>query len=84
MCENRAAMAAPAPRRANVDVPPVDPSAIPRAFAKERAKRRAREEHQTGLERARVRFWGLIGGLLFFVVILSLTIWDQIQALFGI
>jgi len=77
-------MAAPAPRRADVDVPPVDPYAVPRAFAKERAKRRAREEHQAELERARVRFWALVGALLFFAVILSLTIWDQIQALFGI
>ena len=67
-----------------MDVPPVDPYAVPRAFAKERAKRRAREEHQTELERARVRFWALVGALLFFAVILSLTIWDQIQALFGI
>jgi len=77
-------MAAPAPRRSDAGVPPVDPDAVPRAFAKERAKRRAREEHQAGLERARVRFWGLVGALLFFAVILSLTIWDQIQALFGI
>jgi hypothetical protein len=77
-------MAAPAPRRADVDVPPVDPHAVPRAFAKERAKRRAREDHQAEVERARVRFWGLVGALLFFAVILSLTIWDQIQALFGI
>lgn len=77
-------MAAPAPRRADADEPPLDPYAVPRAFARERAKRRVREEHQAEVERARLRFWGLIGALLFFAAILSLTIWDQIQALFGI
>ena len=80
----RAAMAAPAPRRAEIEGAPVDPAAIPRALAKERAKRYAREEHQAETQRARVRFWGLWGALLFFAVILSLSIWDQIRALFGI
>ena len=79
-----AAMAAPAPRRAEVETAPVDPTAIPRALAKERARRRAREEHQVETQRARVRFWGLFGALFFFAVILSLSIWDQIRALFGI
>ena len=77
-------MASPVPRRAPADDPPLDPHAVRRAFARERAKRHARHEHRAERERARVRFWGLMGALLFFAVILSLTIWNQIQALFGI
>jgi hypothetical protein len=84
MCENPAVMAAPAPRRAEADEPPIDPEAVPRAFARERAKRRARDEHELELKRARVRFWALFFGLLFFAIVLSLTILDQIQALFGV
>jgi hypothetical protein len=77
-------MAAPARRRAEPDEPPIDPYAVSRAFARERAKRRARSEHELELKRARVRFWALCGGLLFFAIVLSLTIVDQIQALFGL
>jgi hypothetical protein len=64
MCENPAVMAAPAPRRAEADEPPI--------------------EHELELKRARVRFWALFFGLLFFAIVLSLTILDQIQALFGV
>jgi hypothetical protein len=84
MCENPAVMAAPAPRRVEVDEPPIDPDAVPRAFARERAKRRARTEHEIEQKRARIRFWSLVLGLLFFAIVLSLTILDQIQALFGV
>lgn len=53
-------------------------------MARQRAKRYARIEHEHELKRARVRFWWLIAALVFFAVILSLNIRDQIQALFGL
>jgi hypothetical protein len=77
-------MAAPAPQRVEREAPPIDPFAVPRAVRRERARRHARHEHRAERERARVRFWALWTTLLFFVVILSLTILDQIQALFGL
>jgi hypothetical protein len=51
---------------------------------RERAKRRARLEHQRELKRARRRFGVLLLGLLFVAIVIALTIWDQIQALFGL
>jgi hypothetical protein len=81
-----AAMATPAPKRVEVDAeaPPIDPWAVPLAVRKERARRYARIEHRAERRRAGIRFWALVLGLLFFTVVLSLTILDQIQALFGL
>jgi hypothetical protein len=81
-----AAMATPAPTRVEIedDVPLIDPWAVPLAVRRERARRHARVEHSIEQKRARVRFWALLLTLLFFTVILSLTILDQIQALFGL
>ena len=51
---------------------------------RERAKRRAKLEHERERRRARRRFLVLLGALLFLTAVLALTIWDQIQALFGL
>jgi cell division septal protein FtsQ len=51
---------------------------------RERAKRRARVEHAREKKRARRRFQVLLLALLFLAIVLGLTIWDQIQALFGL
>ena len=67
------------PRRA---APP--PSPIERAVRVQKAKRRARIEHERERRRARRRFAGLMFALLLFATFLALTIWDQIQALFGL
>ena len=50
----------------------------------DRAKRRAQTEHKLERERARRRFAVLLFLLLLAAVLISLTIWDQIQALFGL
>jgi len=50
----------------------------------ERAKRRARIEHKLEGQHARRRFAVLLFLLLLAAVLISLTIWDQIQALFGL
>lgn len=81
-------MAAPAPRRAPTrersGEPPIGPRSYQRGLAHARARRRARIEHRRELKRARVRFLVLVGGLLFFALFVSLSIWEKIQALFGI
>jgi hypothetical protein len=51
---------------------------------KERAKRRARIYHDLERRRAGRRFWVLFAALIFVSLILALTIWDQIQAIFGL
>jgi hypothetical protein len=51
---------------------------------RERAKRRAWIEHEAEKRRARRRFLVLLLALLFVAIVLALTIWDQIQALFGL
>ena len=82
--KNPAAMPAPAPRRTRSLHPPRPSSPLERNFVRERAKRRARIEHQRERKRARRRFQILVLALLFLAVVIALTIWDQIQALFGL
>ncbi len=66
------------------DVPVLDPSAIQRNYRRERARRRARVERRRETQHAHVRFWVVLAGLVFLVVFLALTIWQQIQQLFGL
>jgi hypothetical protein len=78
-------VAEPARRQAQLDEPPLaDPTAIQRAYRLERAKRRARVEHRRRAQYAGVRFWVVLWVLLFASVILALTIWSQVQQLFGL
>jgi hypothetical protein len=65
--------------------PPLDdPVELHRAFRRHKRKRLARIEHRRELQRARRRFWILIGALLALALFLSVTIWEQIQSMFGI
>lgn len=67
------------------DEPPeLDPAAIDRAYRQHRAKRRARIEHRRRARWASVRFWVVLWFLLVLCVIAGLTIWAQIQQLFGL
>jgi predicted nucleic acid-binding Zn ribbon protein len=77
-------MPAPAPRRARADRSARPASPLERALVRERAKRQARIERERERRHARRRFAVLILALLFLTVVLGLTIWDQIQALFGL
>jgi hypothetical protein len=77
-------MPASAPRPARPFRQARPPSPLERNVVRERAKRRARLEHQRELNRARRRFQVLLLGLLFVTIVIALTIWDQIQALFGL
>jgi hypothetical protein len=82
--QESALIGSPAPKRPPADDPPVDPTAIPRAFAQARARRRARLEHGRELKRARLRFLGLLGVLALVTIFLAFSIWEKIQAVFGL
>ena len=78
-------MAEPATRRsARDDAPPFDPIAVDRAYLQERARRRARIERSRARRRASLRFWLVLIGLLAASVLVSLTIWREIERLFGL
>jgi hypothetical protein len=78
-------MAEPATRpSAGDDAPPFDPLAVDRAYLQERARRRARIERSRERRRASLRFWLVLLALLAASVLLSLTIWREIERLFGL
>jgi hypothetical protein len=82
--EESGAIPAQVPHRASDDEPSLDRLAGPRAVARARARRRARVEHQQELRRARIRFFALLGALVFLALFISLSIWEKIQAVFGL
>ena len=82
--QESAFIGSPAPKRPALDDAPIDPTAVPRAFAHARARRRARLEHSRELKRARIRFLVLLGVLVFITLFLALSIWKTIEAAFGI
>jgi len=67
------------------DPVPVDPSdAIRSAYSFHRAKRRVRFERQRRTRQAGFRFAVTLGLLVFIAVVLSLTVWNEVQRLFGL
>ena len=55
-----------------------------RAFKIARARRRARIEYSREKKRARVRFWVLLGVLVFLTLVIALSIWEKITDAFGL
>jgi hypothetical protein len=64
--------------------PPYDPVAIDRAYLQERARRRARIERSQARRRASIRFWFVMLVLLAVSTVLIVTIWREIERLFGL
>ena len=64
--------------------PPFDPVAVDRAYLQERARRRARLERLQARKRAGVRFWFVLLVLLAASLGLIVTIWREIERLFGL
>jgi hypothetical protein len=78
-------MAEPATRPAAGDeAPPFDPVAVDRAYLQERARRRARVEHSRARRRAGLRFWIVLIVLVAVSILLTLTIWREVERLFGL
>jgi hypothetical protein len=70
--------------RAGDDAPPFDPVAVDRAYLQERARRRAHIERSRAKRRAALRFWLVLLGLIAVSVLLTLTIWREVERLFGL
>ncbi|HXH87740.1 MAG TPA: hypothetical protein VNI55_03950 [Gaiellaceae bacterium] len=78
-------MAEPATRHpAGDDVPTFDPVAVDRAYLHERARRRARVERSRERKRAGLRFWLVLVILVAASIVLTVTIWHEIERLFGL
>ena len=75
-------MAQPA-RRVEED-PPVDPEAIDRAYHYHRARRNARLRRKRESARARLRFGVTLVVLTGLAIFLMLTIWHEVQSVFGL
>lgn len=67
------------------DAPPVDTSdAIRAAYRFHRTKRRLRVERRRANKLAGLRFAVTLALLVFVFVVLSLTVWAEVQRLFGL
>jgi hypothetical protein len=79
-------VAQPARRHARPDpaAPPVDSTAVARAYRLERAKRHVRARRQRERQNAQLRFWTALVLLTGMLTLLSLTVWNEIERLFGI
>jgi hypothetical protein len=78
-------MAQPAGIGPEVDEPPIlDPSALEREIRMQRARRTARVERERERRQARLRFWFVLAGLFLALLVLAVTIWDQIGRIFGL
>ena len=78
-------MAQPARKPPTVEEPPAyDPLAIEQAYRRHRARRYARVERRRANRRARFRFWAVLGGLFLGSLVIAVTIWIEVQRLFGL
>ena len=78
-------MARPAREPAELDEPPThDPASVAHAYRYHRQRRNARVERDREHRRARWRFWLVAGCLLLASLVIAVTIWDQVQTLFGL
>ena len=77
-------MAQPARRVAAPEEPPVDPEAIDRAYHYHRARRNAQRRRKRETSRARLRFIVTLALLVGLAVFLMLTIWHEVQKVFGL
>jgi hypothetical protein len=78
-------MAQPARRITSVpDDPPVDPEAIEQAYRLHRARRRIQVERRRERARARLRFFVTVALLVAAALVLLITLWHEVQSVFGL
>lgn len=71
-------------RQAPDDAPPLDPHAVERAYHLHRARRRARTKRQRVSRNAHFRFFVMLAVLFGLSVFVALTVWREIEQLFGL
>lgn len=79
-----AGVAQPLRTPAEDEAPPIDPVAVDRNYRFERARRRVRDERRRASRRANRRFWFVMLALLVACVVLAVTVWNEIERLFGL
>jgi hypothetical protein len=72
------------PERKEVEEELVDPTAVERAYRRERLRRRAREDRARERQLAAVRFWLAVAAVIGASIGLAIVIWQQIHRLFGL
>ncbi|HZB23109.1 MAG TPA: hypothetical protein VE444_04635 [Gaiellaceae bacterium] len=77
-------MAQPARRHERPATAPPDPSAVARAYRLERAKRHVRVQRDRERRLAHIRFWLVLVILTSALLLLVLTVWNEIEQLFGL
>lgn len=77
-------MAEPARRPPEPDAPSFDRVAVERAYRLQRARRRARVARTREKKRAGLRFLLVLVALLALSIYLSLTVWHEVERLFGL
>jgi hypothetical protein len=70
--------------RPRADAPPLDPTAVQRAYRFYRAQRYAKVEHLRETRMAHARFWAFLGLLLLACLVVAVTVWGEITKLFGL
>jgi hypothetical protein len=66
------------------DGPPIDPEAIEDAYRFHRARRRARVERRRRARHAGIRFWLVLLVLVAACSVLAVTLWHEVERLFGL
>jgi hypothetical protein len=68
----------------DVGVPGYDPRAVERAYVAHRAQREARLRRARARRNGRIRFLVVMAILLALAIYLAVTVWREIQQLFGL
>jgi hypothetical protein len=66
------------------ELPVVDPAAVDRAYRLHRARRRARLERRRETQLARFRYWFVLLGLVLAIAVVGVTVWREVERLFGL
>jgi hypothetical protein len=77
-------VAQPARRVVVPEEPPVDPEAIDRAYRYHRARRNAKLRRKRESSRARLRFVLTVSVLAALAIAIMLTLWHEVQNVFGL
>jgi hypothetical protein len=72
------------PERKPVEEELVDPTAVQRAYRRERLRRRAREQRDHERQLAALRFWLAVVTVIGASIGIVIVIWQQIHRLFGL